>query len=90
MFHHTETKLQAWRALAVFDDGAACLLYVGRSTAQVRAGYAAACGEVLDAEEHGRVLRVVMQCWDGAADQGRWLAKDELPVPARRELAAAA
>lgn len=89
MFHHTETKFQGWRALVLFEDGSEFPLYVGRSTTQVRAGYAAACAELLDAEEHARVRRVALQCWQGAADQGRWVAKGDLPLPALRQAAAA-
>jgi hypothetical protein len=87
MIYHNESKFQGWRALAVFEDGSTCLLYVGRSTAQIRAGYGAACAEFLDAEVHARVLRVALQCWQGAADQGRWVAKGELPLPKRQEVA---
>jgi hypothetical protein len=90
MIYHNESKFQGWRAVAVFADGTGCLLYVGRSTAHVRAGYGAACAEVLDAEQHAHVLRVALQCWQGAADQGRWIAKGELPLPERQEVAALA
>ena len=88
--HHTESKFQGWRALAVFEDGPDFLLYVGRSTTQVRAGYAAACAELLDDDEHARLRRVVLQCWQGAADQGHWVAKGDLPLPARRPLTSVA
>ena len=81
MFHRSEAKFQGWRALAVFDDGREGLLYVGRSTTQVRAGYAAAYAEVLDAEERARVSRITLQRWQGAADQGGWVTKAALPVP---------
>ena len=84
MFHQSEAKFQGWRALAVFDDGTEGLLYVGRSTTQVRGGYAAAYAEVLDDEERARVSRITLQCWQGAADQGRWVAKASLPVPTRK------
>src|SRR5712692_8310727 len=49
--YQTESKMQGWRAVAVFADGTECLIYLARSTTQVRAGYAAAYGEILDAEE---------------------------------------
>jgi hypothetical protein len=83
VFHQTEAKFQGWRALAVFDDGGECLLYVGRSTTQVRAGYAAAFAERLEEDERARVSRIALQCWQGAADQGRWLTKAVLAVPGR-------
>ena len=40
MFYHTEAKPQGWRSLAVFADRSERLLYLARSTTQVRAGYA--------------------------------------------------
>src|SRR5438034_1355057 len=36
MFYPTESKPQGWRALAVFDDRNDRLLYLGRSSTQVR------------------------------------------------------
>lgn len=89
MFHQTEAKFQTWRALAVFADGGEFLLYVGRSTTHVRAGYAAACAELLDEEEHAQLARVKLQCWEGAADRGHWILMGELPVPARKPAALA-
>jgi hypothetical protein len=89
MFHQTETKFQGWRALVVFEDGSDFPLFVGRSTTQVRAGYAAAYAELLDAEEQARVRRIALQCWQGAADQGRWLTKSDLNLPVVRQTAAA-
>jgi hypothetical protein len=84
VFHQTESKFQTWRALAVFTDGAECLLFVGRSAPHVRAGYPAACAELLDDEERARLRGVKLQCWEGAADQGRWVLMATLAVPARR------
>ena len=81
MLHQSEAKFQGWRALAEFADGGECLLYVGRSTTHVRAGYAAAFTEMLDAGERARVSKIALQCWQGAADQGFWLTKSALPVP---------
>ena len=89
MFQHTESRAQGWRALAVLDDGAECLLFVGRSTTHVRAGYPAAFAEVLEKPERARVRRIDLQSWDGAADQGRWLTKSDLALPAARQAAAA-
>ena len=39
MFYPTESKPQGWRAMAVFDDRSDRLLYLGRSSTQVRAGF---------------------------------------------------
>ena len=89
MVYRTESKLQGWRAVAVFADGTECLVYLGRSTTQVRAGYAAAYAELLDDEEHRSVREVALECWQGAADAGRWIRKSTLAVPSREPLAAA-
>ena len=32
--YQTEAKLQSWRALAIFEDGSECLIFLGRSTTQ--------------------------------------------------------
>jgi hypothetical protein len=68
MQYRTETKLQGWRALAIFENGSECLIYLGRSTTQVRAGYAAAFNDILDEDERAQVKRISLQCWEGAAD----------------------
>jgi hypothetical protein len=83
MFYQTEAKPQGWRALAVFDDERAeCLLYLGRSSTQVRAGYAEAYAELLDDEEREHVKDITLQRWNGAPDAGRWVHQTSLKVPA--------
>ena len=52
MFYQTEAKPQGWRAVAVFDDRTDRLLYLGRSSTQVRANFTQAFFEVLDDEEY--------------------------------------
>jgi hypothetical protein len=81
MFYPTEAKPQTWRALAVFSDRSERLLYLGRSTAQVRAEYAGAYEEVLDEGEKARVCSISLQCWHGAPDRGRWIPKTVLALP---------
>ena len=82
MFYQTEAKPQGWRAVAVFDDDRAeCLLYLGRSSTQVRAGYAEAFVEVLDDEEREHVRSIALQRWHGAPDAGRWMHQTDLKVP---------
>ena len=81
--YRTEAKLQSWRALAVFEEGSECLIFLGRSTTQVRAGYGAAFAEILEPDERARVQSVVLQCWDGAPDEGRWVTKNNLNIPLR-------
>ena len=88
MFYRTEAKLQGWRALAIFEDHTERLIYLGRSTSQVRAGYAVAFEEVLDEEERARVRGIALQCWHGAPDEGRWIEKATLAVPSPRPAAA--
>ena len=83
MIYQNESKPQGWRAVAIFDDDRAdCLLYLGRSTTQVRAGYVEAFLEVLDEDEREHVQSIELQQWQGAADAGRWQNKTELKVPA--------
>jgi hypothetical protein len=81
MFYRTEAKLQGWRAVAIEEDRTEHFIYLGRSSTQVRAGYAAAFLEVLDAEERSRIRQISLQRWNGAADEGRWTQHTTLPVP---------
>src|SRR5437879_619344 len=59
--YRSETKLQGWRALAVYEDGSECLLFLGRSTTQVRSGYGLAFAELLTDEERARVRSISLQ-----------------------------
>lgn len=90
MLYQTEEKPQGWRAVAVFDDRNDCLLYLGRSSTQVRAGFAQAYFELLDEEERSHVRSIALQRWHGAADSGRWLHQTNLPVPVKAKLACSA
>ncbi|MBV9126403.1 MAG: hypothetical protein JO112_23900 [Planctomycetes bacterium] len=81
MFYQTEAKPQGWRAVAVFDDRGDRLLYLGRSSTQVRAGFAEAFFEVLDEEERDHVRTISLQRWHGAPDAGRWLHLTNLNIP---------
>lgn len=87
MQYQTESKPQGWRALAVFEDGSECLIYLGRSTTQVRNGYAAAFLELFDEEERGRVREIALQHWHGAADAGYWTKQTILNIPSVRKMA---
>jgi hypothetical protein len=87
MFYQTEAKPQGWRAVAVFDDRGDRLLYLGRSSTQVRAGFAAAFAEVLDDEERDHVRSISLQRWHGAPDAGRWMHQTNLTVPTTVRLA---
>ena len=90
MFHHHESKPQCWRAVAIFDDRNDCLLYLGRSSTQVRAGYAEAFHEVLDNEERDHVRSISLQRWHGAPDAGRWVHQSTLAIPTAEKLALSA
>src|SRR4029079_5995349 len=90
MFYHTESKPQGWRAVAVFDARGDRLLYLGRSSTQVRAGFAEAYFEVLDDEEREHVKSVTLQRWHGAPDAGRWMNQTNLTVPTLAKVARSA
>jgi hypothetical protein len=81
MFYQTEAKPQGWRAVAVFDDRGDRLLFLGRSSTQVRAGFSQAFFEVLDDEERDHVRSIALQRWHGAPDAGRWMHQTNLTVP---------
>ncbi|HZU37353.1 MAG TPA: hypothetical protein VFA18_15625 [Gemmataceae bacterium] len=81
MQYRTEAKLQGWRALAIFEDRRERLIYLGRSTTQVRAGYVQAFLELFDEEERAQVKSISLQCWHGAADEGKWIPKTTLTIP---------
>jgi hypothetical protein len=87
MFYHTEAKPQGWRAVAVFDDRGDRLLYLGRSSTQVRAGFGQAYFEVLDEEERDHVRAISLQRWHGAPDAGRWMHQTNLAVPTLAKVA---
>jgi len=82
MLIQTESKAQGWRAVAVFDDRPDALIFVGRSSMQVRQEYAAAYLELYDEEEREHVTTIQLQQWSGAPDAGRWNLKNTLKVPA--------
>jgi hypothetical protein len=81
MFYPTEAKPQGWRAIAVFDDRGECLLFVGRSSTQVRNGFATAFHEILDEEEREHVRSISLERWHGAPDAGHWVHQTNLAIP---------
>lgn len=81
MSYYTEAKPQGWRAVAVFDDRPDQLLFLHRSSGQVRTGVQTAFFEVLDEEEREHVRTIALQRWHGAADAGRWMHQSYLPIP---------
>jgi hypothetical protein len=81
MLYQTEAKPQCWRAVAIFDDRPDMLLYLNRSSTQVRAGFRNAFFDLMDDEEREHVKAVSLQRWNGAPDSGRWVHQANLPVP---------
>lgn len=90
MHYQTESKPQCWRAVALFDDRPDQLIYLGRSSAMVRAGFAGAYFEILDEEERDHVRSIALQRWNGAPDSGHWVQQTSLNVPTKTKLAASA
>ncbi len=90
MFYQTEAKPQGWRAVAVFDDRSDRLIYLGRSSTQVRSNFAPAYFEILDDEEREHVCSISLQRWHGAPDAGRWLHQTNLNIPVKAKLARSA
>ncbi|MFN4259506.1 MAG: hypothetical protein ACK4RK_09405 [Gemmataceae bacterium] len=82
MKYQTEAKFQGWRALAIFTDNRERLVYLGRSSSQVRAGYLSAFLECFDEAEQAEVRAISLQRWEGAADIGRWVQQTTLALPA--------
>ena len=87
MFYQTEAKPQGWRAIAVFDDRTDRLVYLDRSSTQVRQNFPQAFFDVLDDEERDHVRSISLQRWQGAADAGRWIHQTNLVVPVKAKLA---
>ena len=88
MFYPTESKPQGWRAVAIFEDRGDRLLDLGRSSTQVRAGFAEAFFEILDEEEREHVRTVGLQRWHGAPDAGKWMHQTNLSVPMKAKVVA--
>jgi hypothetical protein len=90
MFYQTEAKPQSWRAVAVFEDRPDRLIFLGRSSTQVRAGMPTAFFDVLDEEERDNVRSVRLERWQGAADAGRWIQQTALNIPSLLKVAQSA
>jgi len=88
--YQTEAKPQCWRAVAVFDDRPEQLLYLNRSSTQVRSGLRTAFYEVLDDEERQHVTSISLERWHGAPDAGRWLHQSDLTIPMPERVAQSA
>src|SRR5436309_11309906 len=78
------TGVQDWRAVACLAPGGERLLCVGGSSAQVRAAYTNAWGEVIRDEDRPTVRAISLQRWAGLAWAGQWEHQSYLAVPATR------
>lgn len=87
MFYQTESKAQVWRALVVFENRSEMLLFVGRSSEQVRANIEPAFNDLLDDEEKSKAQSISLQRWHGAPDAGRWMHQTNLTMPSKTPLA---
>lgn len=86
MLYQTEAKPQGWRAVAVFEDRTERLIFLGRSSTQVRAGFVEAYFEILDDEEREQVKSISLQRWHGAPDAGRWMHQTNLTLPVKAKV----
>ena len=75
---------QDWRAVACLAPGGERLLCLGGSSAQVRAAYTNAWGEVIRDEDRPTVRAISLQRWAGLAWAGQWEHQSYLAVPATR------
>lgn len=75
------TGAQDWRAVACLAPGGERLLCVGGSSAQVRAAYTGAWGEVIRDEDRPTVRNISLQRWAGHFWSGTWEHHSFLPVP---------
>ena len=78
------TGAQDWRAVACLAPGGERLLCYGGSSAQVRAAYAGAWGEVIRDEDRPTVKAISLQRWAGLAWAGQWEHQTYLAVPNTR------
>jgi hypothetical protein len=90
VLYQTESKPQCWRAVAVFEDRPSLLIYLGRSSTQVRANFAPAYFEVLDDDKREQVRSVALERWQGAPDSGRWIQQTTLAIPTTAKVAQSA
>jgi hypothetical protein len=78
------TGAQDWRAIACLAPSGERLLCYGGTSAQVRAAYTGAWGEVIRDEDRPTVKAISLQRWAGLAWAGQWEHQTYLAVPATR------
>lgn len=77
----TSFGAQDWRAVACLGPGGERLLCYGDTSAQVRAAYTGAWGEVIRDEDRPTVKAISLQKWTGLAWSGSWEHQQYLDVP---------
>ncbi len=77
----TPLGAQDWRAVACLAPGGERLLCYGDTSAQVRAAYMGAWGEVIRDEDRPTVKAISLQKWTGLAWSGSWEHQQYLEVP---------
>ena len=87
MQYQTESKPQVWRAVVTYENRSEMLLFVGRSSEQVRANIESAFNDLLDDEEKEKAQSISLQRWHGAPDAGRWMHQTNLALPNKLKLA---
>lgn len=80
------TGASDWRAVACLAPSGERLLCVGGSSAQVRAAYVGAWGEVIRDEDRPTVKTISLQRWSGQPWAGQWEHQSNLPVPPTRPI----
>src|SRR3954447_13785188 len=78
------TGAQDWRAIACLSPSGERLLCYGGTSAQVRAAYTGAWGEVIRDEDRPTVKAISLQRWAGLASGGPWGHQTSLAVPTTR------
>ena len=78
------TGAQDWRAVACLAPSGERLLCYGGTSAQVRAAYTGAWGEVIRDEDRPTVKAISLQRWAGLAWAGQWEHQTYLAVPSTR------
>src|ERR1700712_6069602 len=78
------TGAQDWRAVACLAPSGERLLCYGGTSAQVRAAYTGAWGEVIRDEDRPTVKSISLQRWAGLAWAGQWGHQTYLGVPSTR------
>lgn len=89
MSSNESSGAQDWRAIACLTPNGERLLCFGGSSAQVRAAYLGAWGEVIRDEDRPTIKAISLQKWAGLAWSGQWEHQQYLALPTTRNAKAA-